>query len=141
MIRVVTVSNKVISRYAGNIGLSEGGDDGPATSAGMVPQSIFMDTLGNMYFTSYQSYRVRKIATGTTIVTTFAGSGVNSVTGMGGLATAASIPGIGPYIAGDNTGNLFIGTSNRIFRVDGSSNFITQYAGQFVILFFLFEPS
>jgi streptogramin lyase len=131
MIRVVTLSTKKISKYAGNQVSTSGGDGGRATSAGMTPQSIFMDTLGNMYFSSYQSYRVGKIAAATTIVTTFAGSGVNSVTGMGGLATAASISGISAYVVGDNMGNLFIGTSNRIFRVDGSSNFITQYAGQF----------
>ncbi len=130
MIRVVTVSNKIISRYAGN-GQTSGGDGGRATSAGMQPPSIYLDTLGDMYFTSYVSYRVRKIAAGTTIVTTFAGSGVNSVTGMGGLATSATISGHTPYIVGDNMGNIFIGTSNTVFRVDGSTNFITQYAGQF----------
>jgi hypothetical protein len=49
---------------------------------------------------------------------------------MGGLATSATIPGIESYVVGDNSGNIFIGTSNRIFNVDGTTNIISLYSGE-----------
>jgi hypothetical protein len=135
---MVTVSSKIITTYAGNgIFTTESpGDGGPATSASIYPQSIFMDTSGNLYCTENYGFRTRKIAAGSTIITNFAGSGyVSSVTGMGGLATSAGIPGSDPYVAGDNQGNIFIGSANRIFRVDGSTNFITLYAGNICVFY------
>jgi hypothetical protein len=76
-IRVVTVSTKIITKYAGvytSGGSDRPGDGGPATSAAMKPQSIFLDSSGNMFVGDYGGYRVRKIAAGTKIITNFAGN-------------------------------------------------------------------
>jgi hypothetical protein len=137
-IRVVTLSTKVITKYVGN-GLngataSNAGEGGPATSAGINPLSIFMDTLGNLYVAE-ANYRVRKVAaTGNRIIKLFAGSGFNTFTGMGGPATSATIRGATPYVAGDKFGNIFIGTDKRLFFVDGVNNFISLYSGWYAFL-------
>jgi hypothetical protein len=130
-VRVVTVSTKIITRYAGSGVGNYGGDGGLATSAKMNPFNIFMDSSGNLYSADYDVYRVRKIASSTKIITTYAGSAaLNTLAGLGGPATSATIPGAVPYVVGDNLGTIFIGSSNRLFRVDGSTKIFTRYAGQ-----------
>jgi hypothetical protein len=142
VIRMVTLSTKIISRYAGNGVNTAGGpgDGGPATSASVRTPSIFMDTLGNLYATQLQGYRVRKIAADTKIITNFAGSpsSVGLVTGLGGFATSATLSGSTQRIIADQHGNLLIGAGNRLFRVDGATNFVTLHAGQFTPLPFPF---
>jgi hypothetical protein len=129
-VRVIAASNKIITRYAGMYTSSAySGDGGPATSAKMNTQSMFINTIGDMFVGDDAGFRVRKIAAGTKIITNFAGSGVNSVTGMGGKATSATIPGNYIFAAGDNLGDIFIGTGKRLFRVDGSTNIISVYSG------------
>jgi hypothetical protein len=134
-VRVVTVSSKIITTFAGTKANSNYfGDGGPATSAGMYPLSIFMDSTGNLYLTDYNGYRVRKIAAGTKIITTFAGTGVNTMTGMGGPATSATFKGGAAYVVGDKSGNVYIGNDYRLFRVDGTSNhLIDVYAGNLFV--------
>jgi hypothetical protein len=133
-IRVVAFTSKIISKFAGigsnaNKGI---GDGGPATSAEMTPISIFLDSVGNMYSTEFSAYRVRKIAAGgNKIITNFAGTdGVNSFTGMGGLATSATFVSYLPSVGGDSSGNIFIGSDNSLLRVDEATNFIDVFAGE-----------
>ncbi len=133
-IRFLAVSTKMLTRYAGKgtfvSGSTRTGDGGAATSATMIPQSIYLDTSGNIYIAESGGFRIRKIASGgNKIITNFAGSGVDSMTGMGGLATSATFPGANPYIAGDFMGNLFIASDKKLFLVSGSTNFISRYAG------------
>jgi hypothetical protein len=132
-IRLVTLSTKILTNYAGSgvsyIGSARPGDGGPAPSATMIPKSIFLDSSGNLYSTEGSGYLVRKIDPVSKIITRFAGTGVNSLTGLGGPATSATIPGANQYVVGDNLGNIFVGSDPRIFLVDGSGKTITQYAG------------
>jgi hypothetical protein len=132
-IRVVTVSTKIITRYAGSGAYSYGskgtGDGGTAISATIYPMSIYMDSSSNLYVGEAQAYRVRKMDAITRIITNFAGSGSGNMAGMGGFATSAIIPGSYPFVAGDSSGNLFISAVDKLFRVDGSTNLINFYAG------------
>ena len=64
------------------------------------------------------------------IITTVAGTGVNSSDGDGGPATAAGLA--SPYgIAVDSAGNVFIadGTAYKVRRVDAATGIITTVAG------------
>ncbi len=88
-----------------------------------------MDTSGNMYISSSGLYRVLKISTANKIVSSFAGSGGGTFSGMQGPATSANIPGTSPYIAADSQGSLFIGTDAYLLRVDGSTKIVSLYAG------------
>ena len=68
------------------------GDGGPATSAGLCgPQSLAVDSAGNIYIADVNNWRVRKIDAATQTITTVAGTGtaVDSANpnGDGGPAT------------------------------------------------------
>lgn len=81
-------TNGIITTIAGSTG-GFTGDGGPATAARMnTPISIVLDPAGNIYFSDSANRRVRKISTAG-IITTVAGSGGFSLSGDGGLATAA----------------------------------------------------
>ncbi len=130
-VRVVTVSTKIITKYAGvygSLGLYSG-DDGPATSAKMTPQSVFMDSTGNLYVGDSNGNRIRKITAGTKIITRFAGTSSNALSGMDGPATSASMAGNSKNVAGDNMGNMYIGSGLRLFYVEKSTNLMSIKAG------------
>ena len=78
----------VVGVYPGN---AYTGDNGPATLAQLFnPQNIKFDTLGNLFFSDVENHVIRKVNTGTGIITTVAGSGVVGSAGDGGPATLAS---------------------------------------------------
>ncbi|HSH23889.1 MAG TPA: right-handed parallel beta-helix repeat-containing protein, partial [Acidimicrobiales bacterium] len=121
------------------------GDGGPATAAHLNnPQSVDVDSAGNLYIADWANHRIRKVDTSGTI-TTVAGDGTTGgcdwfdpncdpwapVTnvGDGGPATAAHLE--HPYdMAADPAGNLYIADSGhaRVRKVD-TSGVITTVAG------------
>jgi len=122
--------NGIITTIAGSTG-GFTGDGGPATAARMNgPISIVLDSLGNIFFSDALNFRVRKIAT-TGIITTVAGTGRVSLSGDGGLATAAdSYPcwlAIGPdntlYFTDDYDARL--SGNKRIRRVLANGTIVT----------------
>ena len=77
-------SNPSITAYAG--------DGGPATSATGMVQGVVADTHGNVYLScSFNTHRVRKIAVGTTTVSTIAGTGTAGSPTSGAAATSTNI--------------------------------------------------
>jgi hypothetical protein len=65
------------------------------------------DTIGNLYFADYGSYKIRKVTFATNTITTVAGSSTLGYSGDGGLATNAELS--GPYdIDVDTNGFIFI---------------------------------
>ncbi len=68
------------------------GDNGQATSAAInYPHGVDVDSSGNVYISDGANYRVRKVTISTGIITTYAGTGTNSYSGDGGVATSATI--------------------------------------------------
>jgi len=123
--------NGIISTIAGSGGYSFSGDGGPAASATFsLPESVVVDSNGNIYIGDVGNYRVRKIDAVSGIITTVAGTGDAGYSGDGGLATAAELS----YVSGiavDKAGNLYIadGRNHRIRKVDAASGIITTVAG------------
>ncbi len=129
-IRRVAVDTGVITTVAGS-SAGFGGDGGPATAALLrSPQSIFFDKDGNLYFADNGNLRVRRIAAGSGVITTVAGTGTSGSTGDGGSATSATIGSVFG-IALDAGNNLYLSdvTVNRVRRVAASDNVITTVAG------------
>ncbi len=132
-IRKVAKGSGLISTVAGN-GFSgytrNSGDGGPATAAELVqPRGVAFDSNGNLYIADSRNARVRKVASGTKLITTVAGNGSPSgFSGDGGPATAAGI--VEPYgVAVDAQQNLFVTDTSRVRRIDLGSGIVTTIAG------------
>jgi hypothetical protein len=113
----------------GSAGFS--GDGGPATAARINnPAHLALDAAGNLYFADSGNNRVRKIAAGTNIITTIAGTGSAGFSGDAGPANAAQLndpEGIGV----DDAGDVFIADSGnkRIRKVSGSTGLMSTVVG------------
>lgn len=121
----------IISTIAGSNSYSYSGDGGPAASATFsLPESVVVDSSGNIYIGDVGNYRVRKIDAVSGIITTVAGAGEAGYSGDGGLATAAKLSSVSG-IAIDQAGNLYIadGRNHRIRKVDAASGIITTVVG------------
>ncbi len=129
-IRRVAIDTGIITTIAGGTaGFS--GDGALATAAQLrVPQSLYFDKDGNLYFADNGNFRIRKIATGTGIITTAAGTGSNSATGDGGPAINAAIGNVFG-IALDAGNNLYLSdvANNRVRRVAAADGIIITVAG------------
>lgn len=89
------------------------GDGGPATSAMLNdPESIALDSAGNVYISDVMNYRVRRIDAVTGIISTIAGTGVAGYSGDGGLALAAQIT-TPSGIAIGNDGRVYFGDEDN----------------------------
>ncbi len=128
-IRKINISG-IITTVAGNGSGGLGADGIAATaSAFNFPNSIKLDTSGNMYIVDGGNHRVRKVNAATGIVSTIAGMGSGGFSGDGGVATLAKL--YNPQdICIDNQGNLYIADywNNRIRKID-PSGVITTFAG------------
>jgi sugar lactone lactonase YvrE len=102
----------IISTVAGGGTSSLPGDGGQATAVRLEPNSIAVDSAGNIYFAEERKHRIRKV-TSEGIINTVAGNGNNGNYGFGGyrgdggLATAAQL-GMPSGVAVDSAGNLYI---------------------------------
>jgi trimeric autotransporter adhesin len=111
-------ANGKIRLAAGNGIMGYSGDGRAATSAQLnAPQSIALDSMGNLYIADTNNNRIRKV-TPAGIISTVAGNGSAVFAGDGGSATAAGLNNpIG--VAVDSAGSLFIAdhNNNRIRKV------------------------
>ena len=90
-IRKVSTGN-IVSAFVGICGTSSfTGDNGPASASTInFPVGMVLDTVGNFYFSDFYNCRARYVST-SGIISTIAGNGVATTTGMGGPATSASL--------------------------------------------------
>jgi sugar lactone lactonase YvrE len=132
-IRKVDLSGN-ISTVAGNGNFNFSGDGGPATSAGMAPTGVAVDSAGNLFSADpagpgQGENRVRRIDHSTHVITTVAGNGNPSFLGDGGPATSASLQ-TPQGVAQDAAGNIFIADSNNsLIRKVDTHGVITTVAG------------
>lgn len=109
----------IITTVAGNGTAAYSGDGGPAALAKLnQPIDILIDKSGNLIFTDWGNYRVRKIDTSGTI-TTIVGDGSENNIGNNGPAAQSELG--DPFrIAMDDTGNLYVADVQyqRICKVD-----------------------
>ena len=127
-IRKVT-SGGTISTLAGSGTRTFSGDAGQATSAALnAPYGVAVDSNGYVYITDQYNYRVRKVATDSTI-STFAGNGLYRIGGDGAPATSAQLSTPRGMVA-DAAGNLYIAdyANNRVRKVTPGGA-ITTIAG------------
>jgi Secretion system C-terminal sorting domain/Bacterial Ig domain len=100
-------SSGIISTIAGTGTMGFSGDGGPATLAQLnIPLGLCADNFGNVYFSDWHNYRIRKISS-TGIITTIVGDGTAAYSGDGGPASAAEVNEM-DGIHFSNSGNLFI---------------------------------
>ena len=119
------VSNGLITTVAGNGTFGSSGDNGPATSAQILPNGVALDSAGNIYIAEESIGRVRKVSNG--VITTVAGGGSGSSNGDNGPATSAQVSPVGIVV--DFAGNLYI-ADRSLGRVREVSNgVITTFAG------------
>lgn len=131
VIRKVTAGTQVITTVAGNGTLGYGGDGGSATAAKLYfPTGVTVDYSGNIYIADKSNQRIRKVAAGTNIITTVAGTGVAGYSGDGGAAASAQINAPGTLQA-DAAGNVYIcdANNNRVRKITVSTNNISTIVG------------
>ena len=118
-----------ISTFAGNGIEGFAGDGGPATDARLTFMGgLAVDAAGNLYLSDTDNFRVRKVNSAGTI-STFAGNGIEGVSGDGGPATAANV--WAPFgLAVDSSGNLYIADRNGgNVRTVNTAGTISRFAG------------
>jgi hypothetical protein len=116
----------ILTTFAGN-GLAGTTKDGvQATATSIEPFGVALDGHGGLLIS--EGTRIQRVDP-TGVITTIAGTGVSSVTGDGGLATAATFSDVESMMF-DGAGNLYVGdaTANRVRRIDASGR-ITAFAG------------
>jgi len=125
--RARKIAGNSIITLAGNNELSFSGDGGPAISAQFYqPNSVAVDSAGNVYIADTQSNRIRKVTNG--IVTTVAGTGLQGSSGDNGPAASAQLS-TPVDVAVDSAGNLYIADINN-YRIRKIANgFITTVPG------------
>jgi hypothetical protein len=81
----------MISTIAGTGSGTYSGDNGAATSAGLGPAGVVVDSSGNIYIGDCGNNRVRKVTISTGIITTIAGTGTGIYSGDNGPGTSATL--------------------------------------------------
>jgi trimeric autotransporter adhesin len=132
VIRKVDASTHIITTVAGNGTSGFSGDGGQALSAQLnSPNGLDFDSKGNLYICDRGNNVVRKVAAGTNIITTVAGTGGSSgSTGDGGPATSALLN--FPWsLTLDSRDNLYIGDflNGAVREVDANTQIITTVVG------------
>ena len=119
----------IINTIAGNGSSGYNGDGIAATTAKLSsPVNVALDATGNLYIADQYNYRIRKVNT-LGVISTFAGKGLNTFTGDGGVATAAGI-GTSLGVAVDVVGNVYIADyGDKRIRVVNTMGIINTFAG------------
>jgi streptogramin lyase len=131
IVRRVDAATGVIQTVAGTGRAGFSGDGGPAVRAELrQPHSIVLDGEGHLYVCDIGNHRIRRVESGTGVITTFAGTGGRGVTPDG--ASLDGTPLNGPraldYDGGDSL-YLALREGNALFRIDLSGRTLHHLAG------------
>jgi hypothetical protein len=102
-------TNGIITTVVGNGSCYDSGDGGPATNAGINPESIAVDAAGNLYVGEGNNHRVRKVDT-SGIITTAMGNGIITYSLDGTLAVPGGVNEPSDF-AFDDLGNFYVADS------------------------------
>lgn len=131
-VRMVSAATGIITTIAGTGSHGYSGDGGLATSAELYnPESLAVDSAGDLYIAEQANNVVRKITAGTGIISTIAGTaGSNSYGGDGGLATKALLSGPSG-LALDSAGNVYVADwgNERVRKITVSTGIIQTVVG------------
>jgi hypothetical protein len=120
-----------IITFAGTGTGSYSGDGGIPTAAALdSPESVAVDSSGNVYIADMDNNRVREVVKATGDIITVAGNGAWGYSGDGGQATSAELA-WPTGVAVDSSGNLYIADeyNHRIREVSKATGIITTIAG------------
>lgn len=132
-IRRIDAKTRIITTIAGTGVRGFEGDGGPATRAKIdSPKVVFVDRLGNIFFSEYFKDRVRRIDAHSGMITTVAGNGLGKWEDKGfdpgskegDIATRRGLD--RPYGIGmDSLGNLILSDSFRVLKIDKNTQRMT----------------
>lgn len=124
----------VIHTVAGNGTVGFSGDNGIATSAQFNQiNGVTVDSVGNIYVSDLQNYRIRKINAVDHMIVTIAGTGVNGYSGDGGLAINANVS--PAAICVDKNNNIYFADKSQRIRKINASGVISTIAGTGILGF------
>jgi PKD repeat protein/sugar lactone lactonase YvrE len=137
LVRKVDAVTGIITSVAGTGFAGFSGDGGPATNAALAGcRGLAFDLSGNLYIVDISNQRIRKVAAGTGLISTVAGTGVlgfngdSDINGLPRLATNAHLA-FPESVVADPAGNLYFSEANnsRVRRVDALTGLISTVAG------------
>jgi hypothetical protein len=119
-----------ISTFAGSGFGSSTGENGPASSATInLAQSMWGDSMGTIYISDFNGYKIRSVSAPSNIITTYAGTGILGSTGNGGSTTSALI-GSPCSVAGFGNIVYYVDEqANLVRQISLTTNIITAFAG------------
>jgi sugar lactone lactonase YvrE len=132
-VRMVSAATGIITTIAGTGTGGYSGDGGPATSAELYnPESLAVDSAGNVYIAEEANNVIRKITAGTGIISTIAGTAgfQGGFGGDGGPATKALFSGPSG-VALDSAGNVYVTDwgNERVRKITVSTGIIQTVVG------------
>ncbi len=131
-IRVVDLPGGTITTFAGDGTGKREGDGGPVARARLFgARAVAVGPNGDVFILEREGHSLRKVESGTGIITTIAGTGAKGDSGDGGPATQATFNGPKELcVAPDGSAVYVVDTENqKIRRVDLKSGIITTVAG------------
>ena len=124
-------SSSFMTTIAGNGIAGYSGDGGVASQASLSsPAGVAVDAAGNVYIADRVNNRIRKVAAGSSIISTIAGNGTLGYSGDGTSANLAELN--NPLgVAVDGAGNIYIADSGNhcIRKISANNGIISTIAG------------
>ncbi|HEY1430578.1 MAG TPA: hypothetical protein VGF39_02970 [Stellaceae bacterium] len=131
-VRRVDGATGTVTTFAGSGSSGFGGDDGPASRAGMVePNGLALDPAQTrLFIADVADHRVRVVDLASGVIRTFAGTGKSEHSGDGGPAAAAGVYGARAVkVATDGTVYILERQGSTLRAVDPRNGIITTVAG------------